>query len=117
MDKFRDDAILAYDQGTRAYVKPTGSIFQKSDGSQVSVRTWPLWESLRAYQDEQRKKGEPIRWPQLKDRKKWYANTYEEFRFECINDMPCIDVHKNVIGGFKNFRWRPGHGPKGGSNE
>lgn len=119
MDKFRDDAILAYDQGTRAYAKDTGSVFQKADGTQVSVRVWGLWHALRAYQDAERKKGVPITM-YIAD---WQNRDYFQNEGQLLvfhldkEDRPHIIARGKIdpIGRFTNFRWRAGY-PKGGQN-
>lgn len=85
-----------------------------------------LWMDLRAYQDEQRKKGEPILVEHLP--KNWFYSTYRtnkdtEFIFgwnskNWIPNNPRVQVHYRYyfggidpVGQFTNFRWRPGHGP------
>lgn len=83
-----------------------------------------IWHALRAYQDEQRKKGEPI------SAKDFYNKCYGDYSLKDISfefrlggmsgnglpyincfgpyNYPAIACHAR----FTNFRWRPGRGPK-----
>jgi hypothetical protein len=69
---------------------------------------YKIWQALRAYQDEQRKKGEIIR----------VENYIQGQRLTRLIPglayRPDGSVFFTFYGGrFTNFRWRPGKGPKG----
>jgi hypothetical protein len=120
---------VLYNRGGRAYIVDNAMIFQYpeyykyADGTNLTT-----WHALRAYQDEQRKKGEPIRFdaPLGETYLPWNRRTYGEFWFGSRatrpgeKRQPVIEVFsfdhahilKNQIARFTNFRWKPGHGPK-----
>jgi hypothetical protein len=126
-------AIAMYESGFRSVLLYSGEseihAFSNSEGYHP-VEEPDIWHALRAYQDEQRKKGEPILVSPMGalDASKWYHRSYKtqdttfEFRFgtHSHNDSkPWINIFsaKNYHGvwchaRFTNFRWRPGHGPK-----
>lgn len=111
-----------YKVGERAYLLSTGEkVFRNGDSMIMAGNTWDTdWDNLRAYQDEQRKKGETITlrgtdaedWCLMDDTNGFY------FRVEGIWPEIYVEDGYNgpVIGKFTNFRWRPGHGPKGGKH-
>lgn len=112
-----------YDQGIRAYCWVDGktkvTFLQDKDGEVIPHEGIYIWPSLRAYQDEQRKKGEPMVMTLS-----WRPKSYPGFKFGDMFDgydlRPAIYVNPVESGGhlvgytgmFTNFRWRPGHGPK-----
>jgi hypothetical protein len=121
VDKVEALVWSLYTSGIRAFKRGdedcTVTWFQKSDGSR-----WPhegsfIWDRLRAYQDEQRKKGEPI----TLFIGEWHNRDYvqkegQEVIFALNHlDRPEIRTFSRATEGvakFTNFRWRPGHGQK-----
>jgi hypothetical protein len=122
-----NEMIFDYNNGIRAYQTEEAFKFffeDTSTGRQewaITLREVDHWHALRAYQDEQRKKGVPIAgtggeyWDALP------SGPQRGFTFHSLGNIPRIYVYSGLnnppIGQFTNFRWRPGHGPKGGSNE
>ena len=118
-----------YDRGIRAYVSDRGIYFDEppidpddpNDGGATPF-AWAykdgeaMWHSLRAYQNEQRKKGEPI---VLSHHGivRWYNNDYSSngntFAFDEVDSRPMIAVIDQYssagLARFTNFRWRPRH--------
>jgi murein tripeptide amidase MpaA len=80
------------------------------------------WHALRAYQDEQRKKGEPIimtdnealQFSRLCLRSETQFNYVHAYTGQpgIQSITPLKPYGQRVNGRFTNFRWRPGHGPK-----
>ena len=114
MDKV---AAYQYNKGERAYMSFQGSMFlQDIDGNM-----WPVystdnasvqdWHALRAYQDEQRKKGVSINCfqiPRFADRDQVIKDV--EYIFGFNQDDPEIRVFSDsLIAKFTNFRWREGY--------
>jgi len=124
-----------YDEGMRACLLP-GDVhvytYQKVD-KYFPVINPDLWMDLRAYQDEQRKKGEPIKYDFTKINEIWYGRNHiaDGIKYHyCGASMGANKITPEIVllpgakmgdfpitgseyGGFKNFRWRPGHVPKG----
>jgi hypothetical protein len=136
----KEAALSLYNKGWRAYFHSGcgGQVYFK-DGvfknivlnTRNSVR---VWEALRAYQDEQRKKGEPINYDFQEINENWYGRTHiaDGIKYHYCGSSAGDKITPEIVllagasmgdfpitggehGGFKNFRWRPGHGPKGGS--
>jgi hypothetical protein len=118
-----------YEKGQRAYIREgvddlggwESHIVMNPDGSfrHYENNLLPQWYALRAYQDEQRKKGEPIVLPEYSA--SWHGMDYGthdlNFMFFSENRRPIIHAYEVRLPGkkvarFTNFRWRPGHGPK-----
>ena len=111
---------IAYDRGIRAYYRDGEPEFidQRFPDANYVWSSLGNWIALRAYQDEQRKKGEPIGRIEGWKGKSHVSQNEEgkpcEFNFIHVDHHPVIFVgHRAEIGIFTNFRWRPGHGPKG----
>jgi hypothetical protein len=115
-----------YSSGLRAYQNLDGGLFlqELSAPFQKYETDVPseFWHALRDYQDEQRKKGEPILIG-TKDRMNFLSNDYDtpdmqvQFSYEGVG-APCVYIFGTnnyhaifAHAKFTNFRWRPGHGP------
>jgi hypothetical protein len=122
---------VLYNRGGRAYIVDNAMIFQYPEYYKYADGTNRVtWHALRAYQDEQRKKGEPIRIRGYDEADKWrenhrkadvrppfffgsYAENPDLNEYSC--DIPYIKHYASDgsdLGFFTNFRWRPGHGPE-----
>ena len=120
MDKIKGTAIEAYEQGFRAYVYADGKHFYKHQETGMEHKvygTMDQWHALRAYQDEQRKKGVPILWEQVPyDFVEDLATAYQAvsgrmdgtFTIRGYTDL----LSKHPHGQFTNFRWREGYPKK-----
>lgn len=83
MDKVGALVHSIYHSGIRAYhlVDDKGrsvTYFQKVDGSRWPHEGAYVWDRLRAYQDEQRKKGVPIVFPDWDAENKWLSRDHGE---------------------------------------
>ena len=136
---------MDYNDGVRAYRVDGCMVLHNSTGMQSFDELEPMsktamyfakrWHALRAYQDEQRKKGEPIEWvgseAEYRIINSWLGRDYSvghvSFSFTVKHSLTPDMRHPNVlvwdtsqndkvIAKFTNFRWRPGHGPKGGDH-
>jgi len=118
-----------YNEGIRSYVDSEGDVLhQDKDGNQWEPGYLETWKVLRAYQDEQRKKGEPIVFTDWDAENRWlnrdhgeigvYRSSFAVRQEWDQTKRPRIYAfdreHCSAI--FTNFRWRPGHGPKGGDH-
>lgn len=127
-----------YNRGIRAYRSDKGNYFDEppidpedpNDGgatpfARVYENGEEMWHALRAYQDEQRKKGEPINfrktpqfhygWRMLNvgEYHKIYSDWMGYPHIMLLESYKPDENTRQNLGQFTNFRWRPGHGPKG----
>lgn len=123
-------AVADYNAGYRAYINQDGEkIFNNAEGQgqYASPRREDEWHALRAYQDEQRKKGVPIVFNYTKAIKDWFPwDTLLDGRlYNFCGDgtwpkiEPIINIITDdgtVVSRFTNFRWREGY-PKQVSTE
>ena len=128
MGEWNEYVKQRYDEGMRACLLP-GDVhvytYQNVD-KYFPVINPDLWIDLRAYQDEQRKKGEPIvmssdealEFGRLCHRIPTQFNYVHAFTgHPGIQSITPQKPYGQIVNGrFTNFRWRHGHGPKGGSN-
>jgi hypothetical protein len=110
-----------FDKGWRAYQKTDGKpFFQSQDGEEFKVYgTMDVWHALRAYQDEQRKKGVPITYDSVEDQlPEPYVSEGVMATYLCqFGGGVEIQLAKYKgprertyrIARFTNFRWREGY--------
>lgn len=118
MDKIQALVWSLYTSGIRAYhrVDDKGhsvTYFQKADGSRWPHEGVYVWDSLRSYQDAERKKGVPIEIA-AKYSNTWLMLSDGHFLSGSIMkaSTPGIDVFDTcgvIMGRFTNFRWRAGY--------
>jgi hypothetical protein len=115
---------LEYIESWRAYERGSQKVMvhEKTGLCVIAERDLQLieWHALRAYQDEQRKKGEPIKPNECKPMRRDYGLPDVTFQYYPCPDYPNDPPQVNLFNPgtvwahakFTNFRWRPGHGPK-----
>jgi hypothetical protein len=123
MDNPNTSKIL-YEYGIRSYIVEGVKIHKNKDGYAYVPVNMEIWHALRAYQDEQRKKGVPIMSvPGWRDRDYDFKET--NYTFAIHTNDPCMRcvvynceepgprtpfTHDlKVVGRFTNFRWRDGY--------
>lgn len=129
--ELKEWADHVYNVGWRACIVPHGQestrLIHRNilNGNIDEIKTdadKECWGYLRAYQDEQRKKGVPIEIQTFDMSKSWHSrdynhvdekgNTVNNFFFGTYTPNIQQRFNENFTAYFKNFRWRPGHPKK-----
>lgn len=117
IDTYYNIGWRAYDRGSKILISPAGAENDLSNHPTKKLKEHiEFWQAIRAYQDEQRKKGVMIPrtrgWDNMSTGQFWFTSPTEKDITEPI--VKVYDGHydeeeSKPIGQFTNFRWKAGY--------